>query len=419
MQKQHFKRPRFDGDVITNKDASVEAATVLRGPILQHVLGLVGPGEWRFVAEVSSEFMTTYRQVALTQPFGYLFDQEMRLAEDFVLREEKEDKFWCLCPKTVFCEPQHTTYAARFASASRMEATFKDGLKLTPNAMFSVGLFGDVEVLNSLNIGGKLGVHKAAGVAASSSIEKLQWFSDHCLNDSNQEEIVNQMLRVSARAGNLQVFEWVWNRYGTGLAEAEIWYLEQLARVAGKSDLCKLLRKYDRPWDPHCIEQAVVHGQHELVFWMLSTLNETPIWVGELAAANGHIAILETLFAHSAYRGDLIGAAGYGNHKEVVQWLRAQGVNWPSGLAFNGKPWSAEMVEWAREQGCDSAMVSRNDHDDDDPWVFAAYDHDDVDPWDVGANGHDDDDPSDVGANDQDDDDPWDVGAFLDFISDE
>ena len=109
MQKQQFKRPGSDGNVITNNDASVEAATVLKGPILQHVLDLVGPGEWRFVAEVSSEFMTTYRQVASTQPFGYLFDQEMRLAEDFVLREEEEDKFWCLCPKTVFCEPQHTT----------------------------------------------------------------------------------------------------------------------------------------------------------------------------------------------------------------------------------------------------------------------------------------------------------------------
>jgi hypothetical protein len=323
------------------------------------VLDLVGPGEWRFVAEVSTEFMTTYRKVAPTQSLVYVFDQEVRHADEFEPGEEEEDSYWHLCPKKVLCEPQHTTYAARFASISRVKATYQEWLRLTPITMFFLGLVGDLQILDLLDTDGRLGVHKAAGVAASSSIEKLEWLCDHCINDRNKVVTVLQILRVSARASNLQVFEWVWNRYGTAVADIEVSYLQQLARKAGSIDLCMFLKKDDSPWIHYDISEAVAYGHYELVCWMLSTLgNKTPdwdyIWIGQSAAVNGRIAILEKLFEHTTGHSDLIRAAGYGDQKEAIQWSRARGIRWPDGLSFEGVPWSADMVEWARAQGCDS-----------------------------------------------------------------
>jgi hypothetical protein len=47
----------------------------------------------------------------------------------------------------------------------------------------------------------------------------------------------------------------------------------------------------------------------------------------------------------------------------AAQWLRQQGAEWPRKLCYEGRPWSEELVAWARAEGCTSPVpVSRRTH---------------------------------------------------------
>jgi hypothetical protein len=40
----------------------------------------------------------------------------------------------------------------------------------------------------------------------------------------------------------------------------------------------------------------------------------------------------------------------------VVQWLRAEGAEWPEVLQFMDSPWPETSVAWCRSEGCDSPL---------------------------------------------------------------
>jgi hypothetical protein len=164
--------------------------------VLRHVLDLVGPGEWRFVAEVSSLFKAAYEKVPATQPTVYMFCHGANRAELAPCADPlpcyrlDESGYWVSKLSKTLCEPQHTTYAAIFASPSRWDAVrSREGVQLNPKALFAAGVFADIELLQSIHksqLDKKFAVHEAAGVAASNSLENIQWFSDHYITDVNK-----------------------------------------------------------------------------------------------------------------------------------------------------------------------------------------------------------------------------------------
>jgi hypothetical protein len=61
-KKNSLKKQRCAGDATSSNNTK----DVLSGHVLRHVLDLVSPGEWRFVAEVSSLFIAAYEKVPAT-----------------------------------------------------------------------------------------------------------------------------------------------------------------------------------------------------------------------------------------------------------------------------------------------------------------------------------------------------------------
>jgi hypothetical protein len=40
----------------------------------------------------------------------------------------------------------------------------------------------------------------------------------------------------------------------------------------------------------------------------------------------------------------------------TVQWLRAEGADWPEKLCYGTHAWPDELVAWCRSEGCDSPL---------------------------------------------------------------
>jgi hypothetical protein len=371
MQEGQSKHQRRAGDAISSNSTT----HVLSGGVLRHVLDLVGPGEWRFVAEVSSLFKAAYEKVPATQPSVYLFCHEDNHTEMLAPGTDPLPSYWLDATgywvskfSKAFCEPQHTTHAAIFASSSRWDAVIsREGLQLNPKALFAAGVFADIELLQRIHKSQRdkeLAVHTAAGVAASNSLEKLQWFSAHYITDANKELFVRQMLRVAARAGSLPIFKWMWFRYPAIITNDDVTYLLCLAVSAGKLDLCQFLPIRDQmsEWDYTPLQHAAAFGHHDLVRWILTTWPEVSASEACMSAAfGGHTLVLDTLLTHPGQDCevgqllvDALNYAGAGQKKEVIQWLRARGAAWPDTLRCGTEWWVVDMVQWARTLGCNS-----------------------------------------------------------------
>jgi hypothetical protein len=75
------------------------------------------------------------------------------------------------------------------------------------------------------------------------------------------------------------------------------------------------------------------------------------------AAAYGHIAVLVYLqslgwLTSAVVLRTTLRIAGAFDQLAAAQWVRQQGAEWPSVLRYREKPWLAEVVAWARAEGC-------------------------------------------------------------------
>jgi hypothetical protein len=155
------------------------------------------------------------------------------------------------------------------------------------------------------------------------------------------------------------------------------------AAQSGRLHACKYLHSVGCPSEG-CMQMAAEVAQWRIVRWMLENGYDTdPTLILPYAAMdadcftmclvlykaasrpNSPLSVQFFLKAEQHYEEMLQIAGAHGN-LEVAIWLRARGTRWPHLLQRTASttdatttytPWTAEMVTWARAEGCTSPLA--------------------------------------------------------------
>jgi Ankyrin repeats (3 copies) len=132
------------------------------------------------------------------------------------------------------------------------------------------------------------------------------------------------------------------------------------AAALGHLQTCQFLRAEQCPWDDSTCRCAAQNGHVDVLRW----LHEQGCpWnveaVRMVAASTGQVCVIMYMAgvepaASAAQLTGLMQCAAANHSLPVAKWLRQQGAEWPAVLKFGSLPWSADALQWARDEGCTS-----------------------------------------------------------------
>jgi hypothetical protein len=159
----------------------------------------------------------------------------------------------------------------------------------------------------------------------------------------------------AASMGNLEVAAWVMQLPGAVRNESAM----SSAATYGHTDMCKYLHSEQYPWDEQACYNAACFGRVDTLRWLQD--NGCPWRADKLCreAPESSKGSSEDVLVYLQQRGIatpamltlMLDSAGECTKLATAQWLRQQGAEWPVPL----KRWSAEMLAWARAEGCTSS----------------------------------------------------------------
>jgi hypothetical protein len=152
----------------------------------------------------------------------------------------------------------------------------------------------------------------------------------------------------------------------------------RIAATAGNSEFCKHLRSLDCPWDAQSTAVAARNGHCDTLRFLRAHGCPWDVsdFINGLKGASFACADPLPVLQYWAEQGALQDAellrsllkwAGSDNKLAVAVWVRQRGAAWPDQLHSNdrphgsGTPWPAEMVAWARAEGCTAPTMSAHD----------------------------------------------------------
>jgi hypothetical protein len=300
--------------------------------VLENVLEFVGPGEWWFVSPVCSLWRDVYAQLQPAQMFKVALDLEDRV-------------FTCI--------PQITLYSAIFGSASRVQLAHEAGVNCTTEVyQYAAGKSRDCAALAATH---ELGMPYTATTSTSAArynqLPILQYLAERCIwNEASA-------VRGAASSGNIKMMAWLVQQPGVVLDAIVV----RSAAAHGRTAMCKYLRSRQCPWDSGSCYAAAQGGHAETLRWLVDTgCAWHAMYMPVAAAQGGSIEVMQYLQQQGiVYTADLLtemlNIAGVYNKLAAAQWLREQGAEWPAKLKYVGTVWPAEMIAWAKAQGCNAS----------------------------------------------------------------
>eukprot|EP00953_Heterococcus_sp_UTEX-ZZ885_P031168 16384-Heterococcus_DN1.PRE.1 len=129
---------------------------------------------------------------------------------------------------------------------------------------------------------------------------------------------------------------WMLHQPGMQLCEQAM----HVAAMNGHTVMCQFLHELQCPWDASCARDAA------------------------LAARGGSVDALiylqqQGFMISASTLADMLDSAGGWQQLAAARWLRAQGAQWPSLLAFS--LWRGEALAWARAEGCPHDDMAYNE----------------------------------------------------------
>ena len=375
--------------------------------ILQRIMGCAGPGSWIFFSPVSKLWKQCYEQVdaaALQKVYPgatiHMTAYEAAFSSPSCIQLACEHGLQAL-----FSTRMLQCQAGAYAGVCTLLAAQELGLQATDTYMEAAAACGRLPVLQLLHSaqGRQLPPEVSNQAAACAQMHVLSWLAEIGANFDTK------VLTVAAQCGHVHVLQFLYEHgcvgdertaaaaafhgklkalrvlrshgcpwaddissYAAAGGSVSLmrWLREQgvavnaltMAHAAsyGKRRLCKYLRAEGCAWDDRATSAACRDGHIATLQWLLEqgcSHNEQACCV--LAAMNGHIFILAYLQSLGWLESAdvLIPAlyvAGAFHHLAAAQWLRRQGADWPAVLRYHDKPWSAEVLAWARAEGCTS-----------------------------------------------------------------
>jgi hypothetical protein len=297
--------------------------------VLENVLQFVGPGEWWFVSPVCSLWRDVYAQLPPVQMCKVALD---------------------LADRDFTCVSQMTLYSAAFGSASRVQLAHKAGLNcITEAYQYAAGKSRDCATLSAAH---ELGMPYTATTSTSAArynqLPILHFLADRCIwNEASA-------VRGAASSGNIEMMAWLVQQPSVVLDEIVM----RSAAARGHTAMCKYLRSQQCPWDSGSCYAAAQGGHAETLRWLVDNgCAWHAMYMPVAAAQGGSIEIMQYLQQQgTVYTADLLtgmlNIAGVHNKLAAAQWLREQGAEWPAKLQYVETVWPADMIAWARAQGC-------------------------------------------------------------------
>jgi hypothetical protein len=246
------------------------------------------------------------------------------------------------------------------------------------NLSYHAALSGSISMLKWLRAKSwcTFGVATCAGAASGGHLAALKHlFSIGC--DWDEMNIAWD----AASSGSIEAVEWLRQEKGVVIDAGTL----KAAAAAGQTALCAHLRSIGCPWSAALCDQAAMSalcGNFDTLRWLRD--NGCPWNVRHIcihAASLGDTALLDYVIE----QGEVLDAelltfalntAGEFSSLQVAQWLRQHGAEWPAVLGYDDatgqyNPWKADMIAWARAEGCsapndvDAASSDGSDNDSD------------------------------------------------------
>jgi hypothetical protein len=163
---------------------------------------------------------------------------------------------------------------------------------------------------------------------------------------------------AAARSDNLELLQYL-RQQGCGFDAAVM----STAARTGALHICQYLRAEQCPWDARACGNAA-HGNHvDTLRWLHEQGCPLNFWeTGATAVILGHLPVIMFLVGaqpapSAAQLTMMLSAAAPHNRLAIAKWLREHGAAWPAVLkSHTGLAWSAELVQWARDEGCTSPV---------------------------------------------------------------
>jgi hypothetical protein len=182
----------------------------------------------------------------------------------------------------------------------------------------------------------------------------------------------------AADAGNIELLRW---HKQQGLVFSS--HTMAAAASNGHQHACEYLHSVGCPCE-RCMQMAASYKQWHIVRWMLCStgyevdptqillphgaknadgFTMTLVLYKAASRPNSPLSVKFFLNAERHYEEMLQIAGAYGN-LDVAIWLKGRGTRWPDVLQYSpnttyettATPWTAEMVTWARAEGCTSPI---------------------------------------------------------------
>jgi hypothetical protein len=292
--------------------------------ILHSILGYVGPGNWLFVSAVSSLWRAWYRRAMASMA----------------------------------AEATFTCYAAVFASASRVQLAFANGLRLNranTALQYRAGKHGSVSALvHAALLGLPLSDAVFEGAAESGCLAKMT--SLHL--DNKRAQLPERICDYAAKSGSIELMSWLKQQDCTLDADTCYW-----AAASGHLPLLQFLYSQACTGDAATCNAAALRGDLAMLQWLRSKgCFWSPAEVADSAAASGSIELMTWLQSQpdiTFSKGTMQRAAAHGQ-LAVCQFLHAAECPWDSRACYAAaKQQQLHVLRWLCDHECplDAASV--------------------------------------------------------------
>lgn len=163
-------------------------------------------------------------------------------------------------------------------------------------------------------------------------------------------EDVEVLGHAAAESGNLEVLQWVEQKYGL------VWDEKLFAKsvAAGCLPALKWLREKGCPWSKRACAKAAESGNLQLLKWLR---HQGCKWDEETcckAAEHGHLCVLQYAVEHDCpWDKWTCAAAAWSGQLQTLQYARQQGCPWDNHTYYNASAnKQTHIIEWLNEAGC-------------------------------------------------------------------
>jgi hypothetical protein len=389
--------------------------------VLDVVLSFLGCGQGLFITAVSSRWCTSYKRLAaLKEPnpsrqhvhlsicttYNAVFasPSRVRVAHDCGLLYTTDDE--------VYHKLQRG--AGKVADVATLQAAHELDLPYSEAVMQGAVESCSLEKLRWLHLEQRcaLAADSTAMAAGAGGIQALRWLLQRgcVLNESTSFRAASrannlQVLQflsnagcpwqvcvtsAAAETGDLQQVQWLldhgaprdwrasWGAARGGALHILLWLQQQgfafdestMSNAASGNHVhvCEWLRAAQCPWDFTACNSAALNDALDALRWLHSNgclWDTASLCRCAAIGVRDRTEMLEYLlqegqFSDPARLSDALNSVGARGKLTAAQWLRHHGAQWPAVLrdtVMIGRPWSAELLAWARAEGCASPSV--------------------------------------------------------------